>query len=296
MAEFWETDMPDKKPHCFVIGPIGDELSEERTHADWLYKGIILPVFQKYFSAWIVERADKIATPGMVSAQIINRLHDVELVIADLSFHNANAFYEMAIRHKAGKPIIHMIRKNEKIPFDVIPHRAIPFTNKHPDDHEAAQIALNAAVQEAITEGFEPDNPIMHARGKLEFEQNATPEQKILLDQMQIIQDRLFIIEQFTDVPSDLSDSPPIRSPNLRAPGAGKADRALRIELQDPDNVDAFLEQLLTIIQGGVVNRLPDRSIAIEFIATKLDATLAAKRIAGLPGVRYVHTDYRDVT
>jgi hypothetical protein len=113
------------KKQWFVIGVIGDEDTPERTHADWLYDGIILPVFEQNFSNWAVERADKISTPGMVSAQIINRLHDVELVVADLSFHNANAFYEMSIRHKVGKPIIHMIRKGERIPFDVIPHRAV---------------------------------------------------------------------------------------------------------------------------------------------------------------------------
>lgn len=112
--------MPETDKHCFVIGPIGDEASPERIHADWLYKGIILPVFNnKDYPDWVVDRADTIATPGMISSQIINRLHDVALVIADLSFHNANAFYEMSIRHKVGKPIIHMIRKGEKIPFDV---------------------------------------------------------------------------------------------------------------------------------------------------------------------------------
>jgi hypothetical protein len=61
-----------------------------------------------------VERADKITTPGMITSQIINRLHDVELVIADLTFHNANAFYETSIRHKVAKPIIHMIRQESE--------------------------------------------------------------------------------------------------------------------------------------------------------------------------------------
>jgi len=107
--------MPEIDKQCFVIGPIGDEGTPERIHADWLYQGIILPVFQKDLPDWTVERADKIATPGMITSQIINRLHDVALVIADLSFHNANAFYELSVRHKVGKPIIHMIRKGEKI-------------------------------------------------------------------------------------------------------------------------------------------------------------------------------------
>src|SRR5262249_54000228 len=122
---------------------------------------------------------------------IINRLHDVALVIADLSFHNANAFYEMSIRHKVGKPIIHMIRKDMKIPFDVSLHRAIPFLYAHPDDLEEAREQLHAAVVEAIKPGFEPDNPIMHARGRLELEQKATPEMKVLSDEIETLRARL---------------------------------------------------------------------------------------------------------
>jgi hypothetical protein len=188
-------DVTDAQKHCFVIGPIGDEGSHERIHADWLYKGIILPVFAQYFPEWTVERADKIPTLGMVNSQIINRLHDAELVIADLSFHNANAFYEMAIRHKVGKPIIHMIRKGEKIPFDVIPHRAIPFAHIHPDDHETAQAALHAAVTEAIKEGFEADNPVKHARGRLEFEEQASPAMKVLADEIVMLRSRIDDVE-----------------------------------------------------------------------------------------------------
>jgi hypothetical protein len=78
----WRAIVPSDNPkkRCFVIGVIGEDDSPERIHADWLYEGIVLPVFERNFSDWSVERADKIPTPGMVSSQIINRLHDVELV------------------------------------------------------------------------------------------------------------------------------------------------------------------------------------------------------------------------
>jgi hypothetical protein len=180
---------------CFVIGPIGDENSPERLHADWLFMGIVKHCFDQNFPGWQVERADMIPTPGMISSQIINRLHDVELVIADLTFHNANAFYEMAILHKVGKPIIHMIRKGDKIPFDVIPHRAIPFSIIRPQDHEEARSALKAAIAEATKPGFEPDNPISHARGRLEFEEHAIPAMKIPANEILSIKDRLDSVE-----------------------------------------------------------------------------------------------------
>jgi hypothetical protein len=51
-----------------------------------------------------VQRADEIKAPGDINSQIINRLMDAELVIADMSMHNANAFYELAIRHMVRLP------------------------------------------------------------------------------------------------------------------------------------------------------------------------------------------------
>jgi hypothetical protein len=187
--------MADDNKLCFVIGPIGDEGSQERAHADWLLMGIIRPVFEKDYPDWVLERADTIDTPGMVSSQIINRLHDVELVIADLSFHNANAFYEMSIRHKVAKPIIHMIREGDKIPFDVIPHRAIKFSIALPQDQESARDRLRAAIVEATKPEFEPDNPITHARGRAEFEEHASPAMRMLADEIATLRARLDDVE-----------------------------------------------------------------------------------------------------
>jgi len=95
------------KKLCFIVGPIGPEGSEIRVHADWLLKGIIRPVMTGY-PEFQVKRADHDARPGLIDVQMINDLIDAELVIADLSLLNPNAFYEIGIRHMTGKPIIHM--------------------------------------------------------------------------------------------------------------------------------------------------------------------------------------------
>lgn len=46
-------------------------------------------------------------------------LNDYELVIADLTGHNPNVFFEIGYRTKSQKPIIHLKRKDETIPFDI---------------------------------------------------------------------------------------------------------------------------------------------------------------------------------
>jgi hypothetical protein len=112
--------MPDPygKKLCFVVGPIGDEGTDVRIHADWLLEGIIKPVLAN-FPEFDVKRADHDARPGLIDVQMINALLNAELVIADLSLLNPNAFYEIGIRHMAQKPIIHMQLAAEKPPFDV---------------------------------------------------------------------------------------------------------------------------------------------------------------------------------
>jgi hypothetical protein len=166
---------------CFVVSPIGPPGGPERIHADWLLKGIVEPVFAEHFKEFRVERSDKINVPGMIDSQVINRLLDAELVIADMSMLNANAFYEMGIRHMKQKPIIHMYQEGGKIPFDVAPHRAIPFSYVHPDDLEGAKRNLKNAVEEALKPDFQVENPVTRARGVQKLEEHASPEQQVVL-------------------------------------------------------------------------------------------------------------------
>lgn len=72
-----------------------------------------------------VVRADKIGQPGMITSQVLEHLLRARLVIADLSHHNPNVFYEMAIRHFARLPIVQICRKADRLPFDVNQVRTI---------------------------------------------------------------------------------------------------------------------------------------------------------------------------
>jgi hypothetical protein len=186
-----DDQVSEKKRLCFVIGPIGDVGSRTRRRSDWLLKRIIEPVFAEHFSDFLVERADTICTPGSIISQIIKRLHSAELVIADLSDNNPNAYYEIGIRHMNRLPTIHMYMSGRDIPFDVKVYRAIPFAYKKPQDLQLTQIALNAAVSEAISPGFRVDNPVTDAR-ELEESNNRTSEsQKSILEALQTLRTRI---------------------------------------------------------------------------------------------------------
>jgi hypothetical protein len=184
-----------KEKTCFVVGPIGDPNSDVRIHADWLLEEIIQPVF-KDFPEYKVVRADQIAQPGMIDAQIIGHLIDADLVVADLSTLNPNAFYKIGIRHMVQKPIIHIQLAEDKIPFDVSLYRATKFSRIKPSDLREARDNLKRAVAAATADGYQVDNPVTRARGQIRLEERATPEEKVLLDQVRAIQSRLESIEE----------------------------------------------------------------------------------------------------
>jgi hypothetical protein len=72
-----------------------------------------------------VIRADAIDKPGIITRQIIEYIMRSRLVIADLSFHNPNVFYELALRHSVKLPILQVVRSSDRVPFDVNQMRTI---------------------------------------------------------------------------------------------------------------------------------------------------------------------------
>ena len=102
---------------CFVVSPIGDAGTDIRKNADQLYQHIIKPVCEK--CGFAAQRVDEFNTSNSITQEILDALNDYDLVIADLKGHNPNVFFEIGYRTKSQKPIIHLKRKDETIPFDV---------------------------------------------------------------------------------------------------------------------------------------------------------------------------------
>src|SRR5262249_32336692 len=136
----------------------------------------------------------------------IHLLND-DLVIADMTNLNPNAFYEIGIRHMAQKPIIHMHKKGEKIPFDVGAYRSLEFSLDRPSDLRNARASLAGAVEGLLADGYKVGNPLMHARGVVELHERASHPQRVLLDEIEGLKDRLGKLET-----------------NLRPLGAAKKD------------------------------------------------------------------------
>jgi hypothetical protein len=147
---------------CFYISPIGDDNSEERRHADFLMAYIVEPALKEFGLS--VVRADKMGKPGMIGKQVIEHILKARLVIADLSFHNPNVFYELCLRHATRLPTVQVTRAADKIPFDLNQYRTIPIETRDPYtlvpkiQTYTAEVANQ--VRRALEDAESGDNPI----------------------------------------------------------------------------------------------------------------------------------------
>jgi hypothetical protein len=179
--------MTDKQP-CFVISPIGDPGSETRKRADQVLRHVIEPAVNA--CGFEAIRADRISEPGMITSQVIQHIVDDPLVIADLTGSNPNVFYELAIRHAIRKPLVQLIQKGEKIPFDVAGMRTIPVDHKDLDSVDEARTEIERQIRAVENKRPEEiDSPITVSIELQALKTSDNPEQRSLAEFVSAVSD-----------------------------------------------------------------------------------------------------------
>lgn len=147
---------------CFYITPIGEDGSEQRKHSDMLLECIVSPVLEEYGLKAV--RADQIDKPGIITNQILDYITKSRMVIADLSYHNPNVFYELAVRHMKGLPAIHLSRSSDKIPFDIGNFRTITLDMSDlysfVPQMETYKSQISSQLRSLLDANGDADNPI----------------------------------------------------------------------------------------------------------------------------------------
>jgi hypothetical protein len=82
-----------------------------------------------------------------------------------MSFNNPNAFYELGIRHMCKLPTVQIIRKGDKIPFDVSQGRTIKTDRSDVysvmDSVESAKKELKQHLRHTLSSDYKgDDNPV----------------------------------------------------------------------------------------------------------------------------------------
>jgi hypothetical protein len=94
---------------CFVISPIGQPGSAAREHADDVYECIIRPALKE--AEVDGQRADHVKDVGRITRQMYDEILTSDFCIAVLHGFNPNVFYELAVAHSAGIPVILLSEK-----------------------------------------------------------------------------------------------------------------------------------------------------------------------------------------
>lgn len=143
------------KRTCFIISPIGKEDSDTRKTADDFLELLVEPVLARY--DFDVTRADKIARPSTITADIIRLVQESDLCIIDLTNNNPNVFYECGRRHETGRPFIQMVRKGdeENLPFDVAGIRTVIYDLSDPRSVLESQKKLQEWIDAIVADGLE---------------------------------------------------------------------------------------------------------------------------------------------
>lgn len=108
---------------CFVISPIGDEGTEVREHANEVFEFIIKPAMEE--CGIKSYRSDLLQEAGQITEQIYDAIQTYDLCVVVLTYDNPNVFYELAIAQCAVRPVILLIEKGKKLPFDLKDERTI---------------------------------------------------------------------------------------------------------------------------------------------------------------------------
>ena len=115
-----------QKEKCFIITPIGDDTDPIRRHIEGIIDAAIIPALGDQYEIVV---AHKISEPGSITKQVIDKVYNSKLVIANLTNRNPNVMYELALRHATGKPAIMIAEKGTPLPSDIIMQRTIFYHN-----------------------------------------------------------------------------------------------------------------------------------------------------------------------
>lgn len=226
--------LEDDKKTCFVIAPIGNPGSTTRERSDRVMRHIIRPAVSRF--DYTAVRADEIAEPGIISTQVIDRIVNSALVIADLTEYNPNVFYELAIRHVCQKPFVQIIENGNSIPFDVAVARTVFFGLDLDGAADAAdQVAQHVAAIERDPTAV--DTPISFAVDLQRLGRTAGAEEGTIAQLMPLLTS---INSTVTNVRNQIVHARDVPSPSPRI-SRRIADARVHQAAVDSDNPYGFL-------------------------------------------------------
>lgn len=228
---------PEIRPHAFVVMPFGKKKGADGQPYDFneIYRLLIKPaLIEAGFDPF---RADEETASGDILTDMFQELLLADLVISDLSIDNANAFYELGIRHALRKRgTVHIQAGRAYMPFDIFNVRTLQYhitpegvpdpafiraditaiSRLVKDTWASDRDAIHSPIYNLLSGLKEPDRKSLHtplARGFWR-EYNEWKERVTLAQRQKHIGDILLLTEE-------------IRNPLIREEAVSEVGRAL---------------------------------------------------------------------
>lgn len=152
-------------PHAFIIRPFG---TKQGIDFDRVERELIHPALAELDIAG--RTTAEILRQGNIRSDMFERLLTADLVVADMSIHNANVFYELGIRHAFREKRTFLIRCSaDVVPFDLRTDRYFVYDKDDP----GARVADLAKALQATLASEDKDSPVFQLLTGLE-EQDAS--------------------------------------------------------------------------------------------------------------------------
>lgn len=159
-----------RKRTCFVVMPFGEKLrrrdtykaapqapagGEETIDFDAVYNDFIVPTIENDLAADLpmdCVRSDKWSRSGSVHKEMIDHLLEADVVIVDVTTHNANVFYELGIRHSFRSYTTVLIRREgERIPFNITTMRVVDYNIDTPEKAALSRQRLAQTIRTSFS-------------------------------------------------------------------------------------------------------------------------------------------------
>ena len=146
--------------HAFIIRPFG---TKNGIDFDRVEKELIQPALGK--AGCDGGTTGELIEQGNIRTDMFEELLIADLVIADISIHNANAFYELGIRHAFRDKMTFLIKsRGDDVPFDLKTDRYMSYDAANP----AASVDALAAALKATIRAGKKDSPVFQLLTELE--------------------------------------------------------------------------------------------------------------------------------
>lgn len=177
---------------CFIVTAIGESGTETRDRADEVFSYLIGPVCEEL--GFKPVRVDQVDAVDNINETIINYLKTAPMVVADMTGHNPNAFYELGFRQALELPLVPIIQIGNKLPFDVISQRTV-FYNLSVGKIEQSKRELKAKMKSF--ENFEmPESRIERSLTLDDLNDNLTKKLNKILNLLEKQQSRSPIVNK----------------------------------------------------------------------------------------------------